>query len=178
MSSDHQQFLLRMLLSRRSQVLAYLWSIVRDHHMAEDLFQAVSIITTEKSPPVKNEQEFMRWVLRTARYEALAALRLKKKDAVVFNSSVLDLLDADWEAVEARADDDVSMALEQCLERLSPRSRMIVQLKYVDGLRGQEIAEKLSRKLNAVYVAIARIHRQLSECVEKALHRKKGYDNG
>ena len=40
--------LLRRLLSERDRLMGYLYSIMRDHHLAEDLLQNVSILVLKK----------------------------------------------------------------------------------------------------------------------------------
>lgn len=35
---------LRILVSNRAQLLAYVWSIVRDEHTAEDLYQELIVV--------------------------------------------------------------------------------------------------------------------------------------
>jgi RNA polymerase sigma-70 factor, ECF subfamily len=39
----------------------------------------------------------------------------------------------------------------------------------VDGISGPRLAEVVDRKLNAVYVALSRIHRSLGDCIKQRL---------
>lgn len=67
-------------------------------------------------------------------------------------------------------------ALKACLERLSPYSRRLIELRYAQGISGPQLAEAVGRKLNTIYVALTRTHRTLAECVraEMAADRPSG----
>ena len=42
-------------------------------------------------------------------------------------------------------------------------------MRYFEGLRGKQVAEKLGRKPEAVYKALQRIYVTLAECIERKL---------
>ena len=55
--------------------------------------------------------------------------------------------------------------LRQCLDKLAPKTRRIVNLKYVEGLSGIQIAELVGSRVHSVYVALTRAHRNLQSCI-------------
>ena len=60
-------------------------------------------------------------------------------------------------------------ALNDCLEGLSEKARETIKMRYFEGLRGKQVAEKLGRKPEAVYKALQRIYVTLAECIERKL---------
>ncbi len=40
--------LVAVLLSERNRLVVYVWSIVRNYHVAEDIFQEVSLLAVEQ----------------------------------------------------------------------------------------------------------------------------------
>ncbi len=63
--------------------------------------------------------------------------------------------------------------LRSCLETLSPKARKVVNLKYVEGLSGVQIAELVGSKVHSVYVSLTRAHRSLEACVQKRRLREE-----
>lgn len=164
-----QDEILILLLRGRAMLLAYIHAIVRDPHLAEDVFQEVSIISVKKRDTIQDEVHFQAWVRRTARLEAMNALRRQKKSPEPLCEGVLDLLDSHWD----NQDDDRAAprveALRCCLQKLTPRAQRLVRLRYGEGISSQRLAETQGVAANTVYVALARIHRTLGECIRRRL---------
>jgi RNA polymerase sigma-70 factor (ECF subfamily) len=160
-----------LLLSHRAMLLAYIVSIVRDPDLAEDVFQNVAIVVLDKAAVVTRDEEFPAWARRVARFESLAALRKRKRTPELLDPSVLELLEDHWSAGDG-APAPARKALRECVEKLSPYARQLIQMRYVDDLSGQEVAERLNRSPNTVYVALSRTYRHLAGCVQRRLARE------
>ena len=65
----------RALLGHRVQLLGYIGSIVRDHHLAEDIFQDVAVLAIQKAAEIEDGTHLYRWFRRTARYRASNVMR-------------------------------------------------------------------------------------------------------
>ncbi|XAL99498.1 sigma-70 family RNA polymerase sigma factor [Phycisphaeraceae bacterium D3-23] len=163
--------IVRQLVSERSQVLAYIWSIVHDEHIAEDVFQDLFLIASRKADEIEDVEHFRKWIRKAARYQALNASRKKSRAPMVFDAATLDLLDQVWEDDQPESSER-SEALRACLEQLSPYARRLVTLRYVDGLSGQSLADALDRKVGTVYTALSRVHRTLGDCIRLRLRGK------
>jgi RNA polymerase sigma-70 factor, ECF subfamily len=72
------------------------------------------------------------------------------------------------EAVEDVAADRLA-ALRACLERLPAHTRQLIHLRYVEECPGEEIAKRLGRPINTVYVTLCRLHKSLGDCVRTTL---------
>ncbi len=162
MSVD-QDTVVRALLTERVRMLAYIWSIVRDEHLAEDLYQEVSILAINKREEIGDESHLMRWLRHVARGKAIDALRRRNLEAVGLSDRAAELLESAWDRHDDQSDDIES--LRQCLNQLTPYAQRIVTMRYVDGLKGTELAERLNRRVRTIYVALSRIHNALSDCI-------------
>ena len=60
-------------------------------------------------------------------------------------------------------------ALERCLEGLPPKSRPLLALRYEQGLKLGQIAQRIGASLDAVHKALFRLRDRLQECVEQRL---------
>lgn len=164
----NQEKTIVLLLAHRAMLLGYITSIVRDAHLAEDVFQDVSLVVLKKGVALQDEQAFPAWARQIARLEALTALRKRKQAPQLLDQTVLEMLDQHWRASD-REPSAARQALSECVQRLSPPARRLIELRYVDNLRGPEVAEKLARPLNTVYVALSRTYRFLSGCIRRRL---------
>ena len=159
----------RVLLSHRVQLLGYIGSIVHDHHLAEDIFQDVAVLAIQKVAEIEDETHLYRWLRQTARYRASYAMRNRYQQPKLLGNDVLDLLDRSWEEFDLSSSAEMLAAIPNCLKQLSLYSRKLVKYRFENGLTGQQIADKLGREVNAVYVAMTRAYRKLDVCIRQAL---------
>ncbi len=171
MSLDHDS-VLRLLLGHRAMLVGYILSIVRDRHLAEDVFQNVSLLVVRKREALRAAADFPAWARTIARFEALNAARKRDHAPQVLDAALLDALEEPWRAGDAAAPSATLDALRACLERLTPHARRVVELRYRENLSGRTLAEKLARPLNTIYVALARAHRALAGCVRMRLSQE------
>jgi len=162
-----EETLVLLLLRERSRLLAYVRAIVRDEHLAEDVFQEAAALAVRERERIQDRAHFLLWMRKTARYRALNALRQRQR--LVFNDELLDQLEADWERTDAVPDAELADALHHCMGQLTPNNQHILKLRYGQGISGLRLAEALGRQLNAVYVALTRIHKALGECIRRRL---------
>jgi RNA polymerase sigma-70 factor (ECF subfamily) len=171
MSSDEDR-LLHWLLAQRAMLFGYITAIVRDAHLAEDVFQNVALVILKKGARVAGKDQFPAWARKVARLEALAALRKRNSAPQPLDHAVLDLLEDHWCAQDATPLALATEALRECLQGLTPRARRLIELRYGEGLRGKDLAAELARPANTVYVALSRIYRTLAVCIKQRLASK------
>jgi RNA polymerase sigma-70 factor (ECF subfamily) len=164
MDTDRDR-LLRLLLTHRGMLLGYILAIVRDAHLAEDVFQDASLIILKKGVALKRESDFPLWARKVARLEALNALRKRNKTPTLLEPAVLDLVEQSW--CKDDNSQQYTQALRECVEKLSPKARRLIELRYVAGIPGNALATRLKQPPNTVYVALSRIYRVLSTCVQE-----------
>jgi RNA polymerase sigma-70 factor (ECF subfamily) len=157
-----------LLLRERVKLLAYIRSIVRDDHLAEDVFQDVAVLAVRKCDEIRDGGHFLAWMRLTSRHRALKTLRQRQHQRLL-DEALLDRLDEQWAEYDRASSADLVEALRVCLERLSPYARNLIELRYAEGLSGQRLAEVVDRSLNTVYVTLSRIHRSLGECIRQRL---------
>lgn len=157
---------MRCLIARRGHLLGYIWSIVHDEHLAEDVFQDVFIVVCRKASEVQfnDDEHLFRWMRKIARFESLNAARKAKRSPLIFQTDILDLLDGEWSKAESLADDRAE-ALKTCIAKLSAYAERLIRLRYVEKLSGKALADRVDRKVSTVYTALSRIHSALRDCV-------------
>jgi RNA polymerase sigma-70 factor (ECF subfamily) len=173
-----QDQLVRLLIAERGKVLAYIRSIVRGEHLAEDVFQDVSILAIRKQDEIQDDVHFMKWIRTAARLEALNAVRRAKVRELTLDDGVLDALEAQWSRHDDDRDAQVSAALNECISALSPAAQRIIRERYESGRSVTELAKLMNRQIDSLYVAISRIYRTLSDCVARRISGDGGGSNG
>jgi RNA polymerase sigma-70 factor (ECF subfamily) len=163
--------LVRVLLRNRANLVAYAVCIVRDDHLAEDVFQDASVLAYKKKADITDEHHLMAWLRIVIRQRAIKALSKRSKAPLKFDNSMLDLLDDHWQQFDRPEADDYLSALRYCIDRLAPKARELVRLRYSDGMRGTKLAKIFNQPANSIYVALSRIHRTLAECVTRFINR-------
>lgn len=164
-----QEPLVRILLHHRAKLTGYIWSLVRDVHVTDDVFQDVCVKAIAKRTEINDADHLLAWSRKVARDLAVDAMRHAAKRPAMLDASVLDLIEHDWAAENTADISDTTEALRLCLAELTDNNRRIVELRYIQGMRGVDVAKHLNRKTDTVYKALARIHTTLSECIDRRL---------
>lgn len=168
MSLDEAK-LAQLLVREHDKLAAYAWSLVRDDHLVDDLLQELALIAIRKRDEILDEEHFLAWMRVTCRLTALDMLKRRNRRPHPLGEAVLDLLDSEWQQHDVHASADTIGALRECLKQLSPYARNLVELRYGQGLKSGRIAEVVQRRINTVYVALARVHQTLAACIEDRL---------
>lgn len=159
----------QVLMEQRDRLFAYIWTIVHDVQLAEDVFQELSILAVKKCGEVEDRPRLILWLRRAARLQALAMCRQRSRSPVILDEAVLDQLDSYWTERDTDSAGKEMNALRECVGQLTAKNLHILSLKHVDGKKAPEIAEILGRSVEVVYTMVARIHKSLRECVQARL---------
>lgn len=157
-------------LFTRSQRRIYLFILaqVQSPTQAEEILQDTNVIILAKHSQFQPGTNFLAWACQIANYEILKFRAKRRREKLVFNDDVLELVAA--EAL-TRADElEVRRAaLMECLGKLRPRDRELIQSRYAPGHSGKDVAADLGRPANSVYQSLGRIRRTLWECIQRRL---------
>lgn len=167
MSISHEQLVL-ILVRDRARFLSYIWAIVRDEELAEDVYQELCVEAVRKSSDIKDETHLTNWLRRGCRHRSIDALRRQQTTPLIFDDRILDGLEDDM-AADTAPTPDVQHALRHCLSELAPNARQLIDLRYTENLTGQALASRLGRPVNTIYVTLSRAHRVLADCIRRRL---------
>lgn len=139
----------------RSAVYALALSMLKNPQDAQDVAQDAFVRIWDGAPQYRAMGSPMAWILTITRN--LARMKLRT------GSKILDLSEAQWEALPADAPDITSEdrhLLQDALSTLSDEERQIVLLHAATGLKHREIAELLELPLATV---LSKYHRALKK---------------
>jgi len=158
--------ILRFLMQSRERISAAAWLVVKDAHVAEDIFQNTVLKAVTKDVSFEAEAALFSWAFITARRDSLNWIRKHRRESVGFDEDILTLIHQDWQNDHLNPKGNRFELLRDCMEELPQKSEKILRLRYFEGLSCGEIADSISITLDAVYKRISRIQNSLRKCVE------------
>ena len=158
--------ILRFLMQSRERISAAAWLVVKDAHVAEDIFQNTVLKAVTKDVNFDAEAALFSWAFITARRDSLNWIRKHRRESVGFDEDILTLLHQDWQNDHLNPKGNRFELLRDCMEELPQKSEKILRLRYFEGLSCGEIADSISITLDAVYKRLSRIQNSLRKCVE------------
>jgi RNA polymerase sigma-70 factor (ECF subfamily) len=171
LAADSRQALATHWVKAQPVVAAFITSIVRDSHCADDVLQEVARISAVKFDEYDSSRPFTSWVLGIARYEILRFRRTQGRSRIMFSDSLLENLSEEFQD-QSELSDARRRALRDCLDAISGRRRIVLEMRYQRDLRPLDIAERLGITSNAVLVLLHRTRRILADCISRRLLRE------
>jgi RNA polymerase sigma-70 factor, ECF subfamily len=152
--SGDREALDKLLQGIQMQLYGYLVSFVHDKHLAEDLLQDVFVIVIQKLRWLREPNAFPAWVYRIASRQAFRALKTKRRLASFHETDPpLDATEA--EASEEKPPPEILDRIPELLEQLSPASRAVLSLHYLQEMTLQEVADVLEIPLGTTKARLA-----------------------
>jgi RNA polymerase sigma-70 factor (ECF subfamily) len=158
--------ILRFLMQSRERISAAAWLVVKDSHVAEDIFQNTVLKAVTKDVSFQAEAALFSWAFITARRDSLNWCRKHGRESVGIDEDILTLIHQDWQNDHLNPKGNRFELLRDCMEELPQKSEKILRLRYFEGLSCGEIADSISITLDAVYKRLSRIQNSLRKCVE------------
>ncbi|TFV93520.1 RNA polymerase sigma factor [Algoriphagus kandeliae] len=136
--------------------MAYLW--VKDRALAEDILQNVFEKSFRKEDELQQHPNLTGWLIRSLKNEALMHFRKTGKIVSLDENGEARLMDPEPERSETKIP-----RILQLVNRLPEKQRQIFQLREMEGLTYEEVAEYLEIPMEQVKVNLHRARKKLRE---------------
>lgn len=168
--SDRNEVFVRVFAANQRRIHAFIMALVPRLADADDIFQEVSLELWRKFDTFTVGTDFVAWANQFSRYFVLKHFAKQRRlGRLVFDEQLLEILAGEAASATIRADDRLD-ALRVCLEKLPPKSRTLLAMRYESGLKTcRDVAARLGRSADAVYKALSRLHDALLACIEGQL---------
>jgi RNA polymerase sigma-70 factor (ECF subfamily) len=154
----------QLVVKHRHGLLAYVYGVLPDAHIAEDLFQEVCVVAVQKAAEFQDGTNFAAWARTIARNKLREHLR--RRSGVAVDDAFFEGLESAFDAVRAGLDPDARKdALRRCLGELQARARQMLVWRYDEGLSAAGIAERSGQSRASVNSLLQRIREILRDCV-------------
>ncbi|RMG33224.1 MAG: sigma-70 family RNA polymerase sigma factor [Planctomycetota bacterium] len=168
MREDVLEHFVRELTGHQNRLYGYIYSLVGDHDRAADVLQETNLALWRRAAEYDPARPFLPWAFGVARMQVLAHLRDRRRDRLLLDAELAELLAEDVQRESAKLD-RIQAALRECLGKLSEANRELVERRYFRSEPLEQIAQRAGRTLSAIKVALLRVRRQLGECVQRRL---------
>jgi RNA polymerase sigma-70 factor (ECF subfamily) len=149
-------------------VSSFVAALVPDFQEAEDIVQEVAVVLLQKMAQYDESRPFEAWALGVARREALARFRKKARRPLVWDTETACALADACEELAPEIESRLAV-LRGCLEKIRGRGRELLRMRYEEGLKPSNIAEKIGLTAGSVRVVLSKVRSRLRECVTKRL---------
>jgi RNA polymerase sigma-70 factor (ECF subfamily) len=160
----------RALLARnwgnvQNSLLAFITASAPQFSDAEDLLQEVAVEVAVRFDDYDPSRPFLPWALWIAKIKLAEFYRSRQRREVILTGESMDALAEACVNVQETLSDE-QFAIEKCLDRLTDRSREMLNLRYSVELSCSQIGAQLGMSVGYVRVALSRIRTTLTECAQ------------
>ncbi|MFM7517048.1 MAG: RNA polymerase sigma factor, partial [Pirellula sp.] len=125
------------LMQARSRIAAAAWLLTRDYHASEDCFQNVVLKAMTKEVSFPNQAALISWAFVVIRRDAMDWLDRRGRKVALLDENVMAMMDRhDLSKSTASLR---TAALQECIASLGEEGKRLLQLRYFDGLRCQQV---------------------------------------
>ena len=167
---DRPSDILHLLLEHRAALFAFIYAMVRDFAVAEDVFQEVSLAVWESREEFQIGTSFGAWSRDIARRRVLAHYRAEGRFPGLLSDDELAQIQAGFDELDNELNiPDRLTALRHCIRSLAPVPRRLLELRYAAGMDLAHMAAKLGRRQESIRKALHRTRQFLRDCIERRL---------
>lgn len=166
--------ILKQLLQYRTELFGFICAVVHNVHAAEDLFQEVSVIITEKADAGLHIRDFRAYAKEVARRRVLQYFREEraKKTVALPTPAMAELLgdlyvQHDPSPLELNEE---YAALKACMDQLPEASVRVLRLRIIHEQSYAEISGRIRRSEAAMRMLVMRTRAALEQCMERRLN--------
>ncbi len=161
----------QLFTHHQRRLFLYILSQIANPVEAEEVLQETNVVIWRKYSRFEPGTNFLAWVSQIANFEVMKYRTRRRREKLVFSD---DFLQAVAQTSLERSEELESRraALAECLKKLRPKDRELIQQRYAPGERGIHLAEQIGRPVNSVYQSLGRIRRALLECIERRMMRE------
>lgn len=158
----------RLFAQHEHQIYAYIVAALGNWTDADEVLQETSVALWEMFDRFEEGTSFCGWACQIAYFRILRFRERRRRDRHEFDQ---DFVEAVAAAAREEADgfEERRKALGDCVARLKPPDRELLQFCYADGDTLKNAAVRLDRPAKSVYKALARIRQALFDCVQRKL---------
>jgi RNA polymerase sigma-70 factor, ECF subfamily len=172
MDQDVQQVELvqKLFLSHMAQLRGWIFSMVRNSELADDLIQETFLTVYKKADCFEQGSNFRAWVYAIARLKILEASRRPALREICFEHDVLELLMP--EESELPDNSETIKNLNHCIAKLQPTARRAILMRYRSHMSPPAIAHVMKWTVNAIHVTLSRARISLRACIERSANTR------
>lgn len=165
-SPDQVGPFMRLFTSHEPRLRAFALSLIPNWADAEDVLQQANLVIWEKFDAFQPGTDFFAWAGRIVFLTAKDFRKRQLRTKVRFDDAFLEAVAAEAIALQGEMDER-RRALDDCVQRLPPRHREVLRLRYEQRQSAEETAERVGRTADAIHNLLSRVRKALFDCVTR-----------
>ncbi len=171
-NEERYSLFLKLFMEHQGRLLGHILRLMPDYTVAEDILQETALVLWQKFDTFEVDSSFMAWARQIAKNKVLDYIKKSKVRTIVqFDVEVIEALAAEEPIAN---DNQYSLALQGCIERLEDKSKQLIRLRYIKRLKVKEIAGQLGLTPNTLSKYMSRVHCMLRRCIEEKMTLQGG----
>lgn len=144
----------KLILKHQDRVFGYVYLIVKDHEIANDIFQDtfMKVVNTMKKGKYNEEGKFIQWVLRIAHNLAIDHFRFKKRMPTTSGGEDFDIFDVlgleDENMEEKLIGEQIKSDVVKLVEYLPKDQAEVLKMRLFFEMSFKDIAEETGVSIN------------------------------
>jgi RNA polymerase sigma factor (sigma-70 family) len=143
-----------LIKKHQSKIFSYIMLLVKDRHLAEDIFQDtfIKVINTLKAGSYNEEGKFLPWVLRIAHNLIIDFFRKSKRMPMVENNPEYDIFETlkifDQTIEDKIIIEQIHKDVKMLIEYLPEDQKEVLKMRHYADMSFKEIAEQTNVSIN------------------------------
>lgn len=174
--SGNESSLNELITRHKSKIYTSIYLLVKDHYLAEDIFQEafIKVINTLRAGRYNDEGKFLPWVIRIAHNLVIDHFRREKRSPMITTGDGYDIFDtigfADESAEDHLLKQQTYSDLHKMITLLPEDQREVLIMRHYADLSFKEIADITQVSINT---ALGRMRYALNN-LRKMIEEKEG----
>lgn len=159
-----------LLLKHEPSIRGFICAFERDAEAREDLFQETALKMLHGFGGLENLDAFAAWGRGIAANLILQNRARNGRRPAAWSPEALEAVQQACTRTETDGGER-RVALRNCMQKLAPRAREMLVLRYEENLSGSEIADRMRLSLDAVHQTLSRVRAALHDCIQRTLQQ-------
>lgn len=166
MSTDNRDDILREAFACQPKLIAYAYSMLRNHASAEDVVQNAYLVVVKKYDQFQPGTSMIAWCRAIVRLQVLSHIKKQKKEVSLEDQILNDAVDAAFDEFQNSTITVKHEYLRECMAKLPEKGRKTIFLRYMEKMGYEEIGKSMDMKLEAVRKNLFRVKQKLRQCID------------
>lgn len=173
-SPDDGRFV-ALLTECQAQLRMYVRALMPGEQNAADVIQQTNATIWEKRESFEFGTNFTAWAMAIARYEVLnEQKRQARSNPLQFSTELAETFasEIDSDRFSSKAEQlqySKREALQHCVSALDQQQQQLLEYRYRNDQRLNDLAQRLERPVGSLKVSLHRIRQRLAKCIELRL---------
>ena len=155
-----------LLVKHEPLLRAYARVILPEWELVDEAIQEASVTLWQKRDQLEHPDGFVPWAKTVLRFKCLRQLEKLRARRPLLNDETLQTLADRGVERSAKGNSAQAQALQMCLGQFSEEHRELLLAPHSSTHTVAELAKQRNKSPNSLYKLLARLRKQLSECVD------------